>query len=52
MELFLRFMGMVYDALNMPIYIFGYPVSVWGIIMFTLIVGVIFDFVRHMFYDN
>lgn len=52
MQEMLQFLGMIYDLLNMPINVYGFEFSWWGIIMFTLIVGVIFGFVRRMFYEN
>lgn len=52
MENLVSFLGMIYNLFNLKMNVYGFEFSFWDIIMFTLIIGVIFAFIRRMFYDN
>lgn len=52
MQVLLDFLGQIYELFNIPMNIYGFTFSFWDVMMFSLIVGVIFGFVRHMFYEN
>lgn len=52
MDILVSFLGSIYELFNMKMDIYGFMISFWDIIMFSLIIGVIFGFVRRMFYEN
>lgn len=49
MEIFARFMGMVFDFLKTPITIYGYTFSYWDIILYTLVFSAVIAFIRGWF---
>ena len=51
-SVFFDVISMCYDALNTPMTIYGFTFSFWDVLMFMLIVGVIFGFVRRVFYEE
>ena len=52
MQDFLAIMGMVYDLFNLPLHIWGFEFSLWQVMMFSLIVGIVFKFVAHLLYED
>ncbi len=52
MENFLFVLGKVYELFNHPMTIYGFTFSLWDMLMFGLVVGVVIKFVGYMFYEN
>ena len=52
MDVLIDFLGQIYGLFNMKMDIYGFVFSFWDVIMFTLVIGVVFGFVRRMFYEN
>lgn len=48
----MEFLGMIYGLLNTKMDIYGFMVSFWDIIMFTLVLGVLLKFAGYLFYEN
>lgn len=49
MTYFKELMFMIYEFLKTPFYIWGYELSLWGILILVCLVSIVFGFVSGLF---
>ena len=52
MEIFGSVFTSIYNMLTYPINIYGFTVTLWGMVIFTLTVGMIFGLIGRLFNDE